>query len=64
MRFSALGSYTPPRAKLFVPISERLEHKARHGVKPRHGIRRWARSVLREAGDFLFGAFMPFGESV
>ena len=50
--------------KVFVPLAVRTAHVPRHGVKLRNSPMRALRSMLRDAGDFLVGAFAPIAAAV
>jgi hypothetical protein len=50
----------------FVPYAYRVAHKPRHGMRvlARRRPLAFAVSILREAGEFLVGAFQPIRDAV
>lgn len=65
--YTVLGPRRPTRSVglvRHVPNAYRIEHKAKHSVTATRDFRRWALSMLREAGEFLVGAFQPIREAI
>lgn len=57
--YTELGEYTPKRAEPFVPYARRVAYagSGRHHASRSRRPAAWALSVLRDAGDVLFGSF-------
>lgn len=49
--------------RVYVSLTERINHKPRHGASLRRSPMKALHSMLREAGDFLWGAFTPVREA-
>ena len=64
--YTELGPFKPNHSRtLPVVYARRVEHSGRHHVRAEWGqLRRWARSVWREAGEFLVGAFIPIRDAI
>lgn len=62
--FSDLGEFVGRRAERFVPYARRVSYagSGRHHASRRRRPLAWARSVLRDAGDFVFGSFRFLAE--
>lgn len=63
--YTALGPYVPAWSRgRAVPYAVRRDHEGRHNVKARWGqLRKWARNMARELGDFMVGSFQPIREA-
>lgn len=65
--YTSLGPFKPQWrvAGPSATYAARRDHQGRHNVKARWGsLRRWARNVARELGDFMVGAFQPIREAI
>lgn len=60
--YTNLGTFAPQRVRKYIPFAERVAYsesgRAKHRASPRRGLGQWVRSVLREAGEYMVGAFL------
>jgi hypothetical protein len=63
--YTSLGEFVPKRRNPIGQVyARRIEHVAKHLPRPKRGsFTKWAHSVLRDAGEFLVGAFQPVKEA-
>ena len=61
--YTDLGPFKPNRLPAVTPFARRVEHAAAHAPRLRKSFTKWAKSMAREAGDFLVGAFQPVKEA-